>query len=268
MTLLQNTLGRNYKWIYIILYNFRKVNAGLIAILLSGFPKILNSLMVLLVWSKANPSIDIFTYLIIGRIYKSFCEGVFDSALSTDIVFGSLTSKIIQPQSYFSVSFAGYIGRRFLINLIEVLTFVITAAISIYFFSPVKLTNFDSLILIILFIPISFFANFAIGYFVGSLAFFIRDKREYSSISDGWFALKAILFGLIVPLDQLPFHSFFEFLPTSYFLHHPMQIYLGKYDSGQIIQTFVGGVFWCLVLWIIARLIFKAGLKKNEAVGL
>ena len=268
MTFLQQTLGKNYKWWYILKYNFRKVNAGLLAIILGAFPKILNSLMVLLVWSKANPSIDIFTYLIIGRIYKSFCEGVFDGAISTDIILGSLTSKIIQPLNFFSVSFVGYVGRRFLINIIEVLTFLVTAGISIYFFSPVKLTDSNSLISILCFIPISFFINFAIGHFVGSLAFFISDKREYSSITDGWYALKAILFGLIVPLDQLPFPKIFESLPTSYFVHHPMQIYLGKYTQTEIVQTFVGGIIWCFVLWILARLVFKMGLKKNEAVGL
>jgi ABC-type uncharacterized transport system permease subunit len=46
-----------------------------------------------------------------------------------------------------------------------------------------------------------------------------------------------------------------------------MQIYLGKYDPNQILQTFVGGIAWCIVLWVLARLVFKAGLKRNEAVG-
>jgi ABC-type uncharacterized transport system permease subunit len=47
-----------------------------------------------------------------------------------------------------------------------------------------------------------------------------------------------------------------------------MQIYLGKYSMTEIIYTFFGGIAWCFVLWILARVIFKLGLKKNEAVGL
>jgi ABC-type uncharacterized transport system permease subunit len=44
--------------------------------------------------------------------------------------------------------------------------------------------------------------------------------------------------------------------------------FLGKYSTTEIIYTFLGGIAWCLVLWILAQVIFKLGLKKNEAIGL
>ena len=56
--------------------------------------------------------------------------------------------------------------------------------------------------------------------------------------------------------------------PLSFIIHHPMQIYLGNYNAQQILFTFLGGTFWCIVLYLIAKLNFKAGLKRNEAVGL
>ena len=63
-------------------------------------------------------------------------------------------------------------------------------------------------------------------------------------------------------------YSILIYNPFAYTFYHPMQIYLGKYSQVEILQTFVGGIMWCFVLFILARIIFKKGLKHNEAVGL
>jgi ABC-type uncharacterized transport system permease subunit len=47
-----------------------------------------------------------------------------------------------------------------------------------------------------------------------------------------------------------------------------MQIYLGKYDFNQTLMVFAGGIAWCIVLYFLAKWVFKMGLKRNEAVGL
>jgi ABC-2 type transport system permease protein len=59
-----------------------------------------------------------------------------------------------------------------------------------------------------------------------------------------------------------------ENTPFAYILHYPMQIYLGKYDTNQTILVFLGGLAWCLALFILAKIVFKLGLKRNESVGL
>jgi ABC-type uncharacterized transport system permease subunit len=47
-----------------------------------------------------------------------------------------------------------------------------------------------------------------------------------------------------------------------------MQIYLGKYTASEIWLVIFGSVVWSFILFILARWVFKIGLKKNEAVGL
>ena len=268
MTFLQRTLGEKYKWFYAVKYNFALANAGIVANIIRCIPKIISSLMILFIWTKANSPIELFTYLVIGRVYKSFCEGFGEQVVSADIISGSLTAELLRANTYLPVRFFSYCGRRILRNFLEFLTFTLVAVVSVFFFSPLQIPTTQSIFLLILFIPISFFVNFILGYIVGLFAFFINDKREFNSISDSWDATKMILYGLIIPLYKMPFHEFFEFLPTSYFLHHPMQIYLGKYNNLEILLTFLVGIAWCIVLLIMARLIFKAGLKHNEAVGL
>jgi ABC-type uncharacterized transport system permease subunit len=268
MTFLQKTLGQNYKWLFVIRYNIMITSTNLFGMLLSSIPLILNSLIVIFVWSKATSSVAIFTYLIIGRIYKSFAESTPEISVALDVIEGRLTSKVLYPKDYFIFRFFSLLGRRVQRNSLEILTFVFTAFLATYFFGPIQGSNPQTILILLLFVPISYFINNTLGYWAGSLAFFLKDKREFSAVQDAYNTTKVMLYGLIIPLDQLPFSNFFSFLPTSYFVHHPMQIYLGLYDNAKTLQIFAGGVIWCLVIWILARITFKFGLKKNEATGL
>jgi ABC-type uncharacterized transport system permease subunit len=268
MTFLQKNLGQNYKWLYLIKYNFAITNSGIKANLLSSIPLVLNSLAVIFIWSKAHPSTAIFTYLIVGRIYKSFAESIPENSVSLDVIDGRLTNKLLYPRDYFVFRFFSLIGRRVNRNPIEIVTFLFTAVIAVHFFGSIQIANLQTILILFLFVPISYFVNNTLGFWAGSLAFFLKDKREFNAVQDSYNTTKIILFGLIIPLDQLPYKEVFEFLPTAYFVHRPMQIYLGRYNNIQILQTFVSGIIWCFLLWIFARLVFKKGLKLNEATGL
>ena len=56
--------------------------------------------------------------------------------------------------------------------------------------------------------------------------------------------------------------------PFTYLLHHPMQIYLGKYSALETLYVFGGGIVWCVILYYLVKWVFKMGLKRNEAIGL
>jgi ABC-2 type transport system permease protein len=82
----------------------------------------------------------------------------------------------------------------------------------------------------------------------------------------GYQDLSELLSGGIVPL--IGFLNFLSILPFSFWVHHPMQIYLGNYSTLETFYVFAGGFGWCVILYFLAQFIFKLGLKRNEAVGL
>jgi ABC-2 type transport system permease protein len=159
------------------------------------------------------------------------------------------------------------VGRRVFRNLFELFGYVVASIICSYVFI-VPIINLQNILILLVFVPITFTINHFVGTIVGSTAFFIDDKRDFDGIGKFWLKVRDVTTGSLIPLTLLPIAGVFTFLPTSFVLHHPMQIYLGKYSTTEIIYTFVGGITWCFVLWILARVIFKLGLKKNEAVGL
>ena len=267
MTFLQKKLGRNYKWWYIVLFGYKLGNSSPLIRVINIVSILIISLTILSVWKIGNAGSDVFAYLVIGRLFKTIVDTFVYFSLGSDIFNGKITTALIRPTGQFAYNIFNNLGKRIPINFIQILASAIVIPICIRIYSPISFDLKFSLITIGL-APFAFFINYIIGYMVGSSAFFWSDEPTYSSFTRTHEAMNNVLVGLIIPLDKLTFLPFVVYLLQAWILHHPMQIYLGKYNELQIWQTFVGGVAWCLVLWILARLFFKSGLKKNEAVGL
>ena len=108
------------------------------------------------------------------------------------------------------------------------------------------------------------------SYLKGCVGFWVTNNYNSVPVIQAITVVISILNGAIIPLQMLfkDFDHPMLWTPFAFLLHHPMQIYLGKYSQLEILQTFAGGIIWCLVLFILARIVFKMGLKRNEAVGL
>lgn len=269
MTFLQSILGKNYKWLMAIIISFKSSTGGLLANSLKMIGDIILGLAITYAWFFNNNSIEVVVYLLMGRFYKNLSEFVFFNRLSDIIITGKITNKLIIPQNILSQYLMEGIGLRIPRNLLEAFGSLI-AVLIFCLFASINLGSlfyFDKLHVLLL-IPITFCINFLIGFFIGSTGFFIGDKRDISMLNSTYLSVLSVMQGMVIPLDKIPFSSFFTLLPTAWVLHHPMQIYLGKYSTMETIYTFLGGIAWCFIIWILARTIFKFGLKKNEAVGL
>jgi len=92
---------------------------------------------------------------------------------------------------------------------------------------------------------------------------------------DGWpqrffvFTILESLSGGLFPLDILPapVYSVLQNLPTAYFIFVPMQVYLGRIQGMELVGAIGVTVFWVLVLWWLARVVWHRGLKVYGAYG-
>jgi ABC-type uncharacterized transport system permease subunit len=100
---------------------------------------------------------------------------------------------------------------------------------------------------------------------IGSITFYSTETAQLIETKN---FLIPLLAGSLVFLDTNSFTKMFIFSPFAFTFYHPMQIYLGKYSNLEIFYVFLGGLAWCFILYFLAKLVFKMGLKKNEAVGL
>ena len=220
------------------------------------------------VWKLGNAGTAIFSYILIGRIYKSIAENYFVGTLSSDIITGHISRTLLLPTSITRLYFFEMMGKRVFRNLIEFIGFVAAALFCVKFLNINIDYNFSTLWILALFLPITFFLNHFTGMIVGCLAFIIDDKRDFMGIDNIYFNFRSILAGWIIPLDLLPFAGFFVSTPFAWQLHQPMQIYLGKVQGLDILWVWLQGLFWCVFMYFLAKIVFKLGLKYNESTGL
>jgi len=266
---MEKLLGKWYKWWYMLKYHIYQRTTYQIDNSLFAIGQVLVLLGTVLTWfaaSGANFDTEFksrLTYFIVGTIFLNFIN-TWPSFYGYSIKNGKHTQDLLYPCSTLALIWAKSLGTSFYQNIVVI--FIISL------FSPIwmKLIEFQTswlnIIFLLLLIPISHLILFFIELLVGFMAFFIT---EINGLSLNFGFVRQLLSGQMFPLSIL-IASFSLNLanPFSFLFYHPMQIYLGKYDTNQTILVFLGGILWCIILYFLAKLVFKLGLKRNESVGL
>jgi ABC-2 type transport system permease protein len=269
MDTMTNFFQNNYKWWYCVSYHAKRVSAGAFGTILQYTSNVFSTLAIVYVWYKTGAGSEIITYLTVGKVFQMLSSLSYFGRLSDLIATGKITNYLLLPQSFFKVELVNAVGVRVLKNVSGVIGALIGVIIAGYVFKPILAPNLGSILLLLLvFLPIAFVIQFLIGVIIGSTNFFVYNKRDFEGISSSYIAVLAILTGSIIPLNELFYPQFFQSLPFAWIIHHPMQIYLGNYSNLEILYSILSGVSWILVLYVLAKIIFKLGLKKNESVGL
>jgi|688.fasta_scaffold75788_3 ABC-type uncharacterized transport system permease subunit len=269
-TFLQKLLGRNYKWWYVLKYQFQSRSVSIFDNFLFVVGQILILFSSLAVWWLANNKIidaglqEKWTYFVVGELFFNFIFN-FAEFEGFDILRGSTSIDLLKPQNYFVLKLFSSYGEALVQNIIKGFLLIFTLVVLIFTknistFNPV---NFG---LFLLLVPAGLLILYFIEMIVGFSAFFLR---QINGVILNFSFLLGILMGRVFPLDLLiPSFTINFFNPFAYLFFHPMQIYLGKYNSTETLLVFLGGIAWCVVLYFLASFVFKMGLKRNESVGL
>lgn len=111
-------------------------------------------------------------------------------------------------------------------------------------------------------ILIEFFAQMIMG----SLAFWIT---QVTSLAEGWFLIRSLLSGWIVPIDLFPpaMSQALYFLPFRYMLSFPVEILLGRLSLVEIGRGLGLQLMWAGVFFLGYQLLWRRGLRHYGAVG-
>lgn len=259
--------NKNYKWLYLTWYHFKVASSNPLFYVVNIFATVIYTLSIAYIWQFNNSGIEVITYLVVGRLYRTTIDSYPYFNLGSEINSGKITNKLLYPSEFFDLNLFVNLGRRISANFIATFGGLLSCVIAWFTLSPLEL-NFDKIGWLLLLMPISYLVNYLIGYSVGLFAFFSKDERDYSAVIRVFETLTTLLNGTFIPLDKIGFIPFVWLFPQAFFMHHPMQIYLGKYNLEQILFSILGGVLWIVILIFLSRILMRIGMKKNEAVGL
>jgi ABC-2 type transport system permease protein len=257
---LQKVLGNKYKWWYVLQY-WSKVSLSYRVdwfFFASGhFITILTSVFLAMQFYNQK---EYITYFLVGNCFYSLFFH-WPAFFGFDIFTGKISRDLITPTNFKLLMFFKYFGLAVLQNIMTI-SFSIFL---IYFYRDMIVFTNDSnrISVILMFLPISLLNHFFVEFLIGCLAFYVT---QINGLLSNYAHIRNLFSGRLIPLNFLAY--IFIFTPFAFTFYHPAMLYFGKYNQNQTFLVFIGGLAWCVILYILAKIIFKLGLKKNESVGL
>jgi ABC-2 type transport system permease protein len=264
---MQKLLGRQYKWWYIFLFSFRVGTAYRGSTIFYMIGRLMVLAMTLFIWQlniQAGSGLvsfkTIFTYYIIGSLFA--WENGMNWNLTTSIMSGSISSRLLVPLSFFKVAFLRDFGWWLFSNLFQTGLFIGVLFLGREYITYSNITN----TIIYLFLSVvSYFVISFIAIIIGCTAFYFTDINGLLGLQND---LKFYLSGRAIPLNVSQYLLPITYLPYALTFYWPVQIFIGNVEIKNALMICLVALFWCIALYFLAKLIFRIGLKRNEAVGL
>lgn len=206
--------------------------------------------------------VDTITYYFLGSIIWRF-DASTETILGDMIWNGHLTNDIIRPINARIVAILDAMTGV----ATNVLLFIPVAVVIILFaHNYLQLPTGANLVYFAVSLLLGMVVNLTFFLIIHALTFHFGDQEASMDLLD---FITKFLAGATVPLIFLPsyLHRILEYLPFKYIFNNPINIYLGKMSSIQILDSFLGAVIWSGIFYLIFYLVYKSGLKKYTGTG-
>ncbi len=207
------------------------------------------------------------TYILASSLLHSLVLGSRSIDVAGEISTGKLSNCLLKPINYFFY----WLSRDFSDKLLNLVFLIFELALIFWLLKPPFFlqTNLFYLFGFIGFSILSIFVYFYLSLIISLTTFWYPEHN-------GWPArflftvLLRFFSGGLLPLDILPrlVFNFLRFLPSSYFIFFPLQVYLGRVDRTGIITGFTVMALWIFILKFLVNLLWRRGLKSYTAAGI
>jgi viologen exporter family transport system permease protein len=208
---------------------------------------------------------EMIAYLLLTHISRMFSSmpGL-AAGIARDIREGTLKRYLIQP-----VDLIGYLLSY---RMAHKVAYIATSALPYGLLFFVCRGFFDGLPdpLTMAAYAASLVLSFLIGFFfeasVGMVGFWFL---EVTSLLYVVMTLNFFISGQMLPLDLLPrpWAGLLKALPFQYMAYFPAVVFLGKVRGGALALYLLAELAWALAFMVLARLLYRLGLRRYSAYG-
>ena len=203
-------------------------------------------------------------YVIMAGIITKIVSTDFHYDVAFDIKEGTLNRFLTQPISYFPYRIFDFFGRKIFQLLIILIVCAGVLVFTHYMFGAV-FKVYDILIALLI-LPLSLLLNCVLFFCISTAAFWMTEAW---GVFDGMGVISTILSGGMFPLSVFGESALviFKFLPFQYVIYFPLNIICGNAQREDIIFGICAQIIWILLLYILAQILWNAGMKKYIAAG-
>jgi ABC-2 type transport system permease protein len=182
----------------------------------------------------------------------------------TDIKDGLVNQVLIKPLHYFCYRLFLFTANRLAIFAMAIVPIVLFFA---YWRSQFPGAPIEGNVPVALAAMVgAYLLEFCFYYCLSLLAFWML---EITSLVVLTFSVEYLVGGMAFPLDALPHQLYVGamLLPCAYVHYFPIATLLGRLQGPELMAGFAVQWLWILVLYLVADVIWKMGMKKYTAVG-
>jgi ABC-2 type transport system permease protein len=207
-------------------------------------------------------TIAYYALIFISRGFSSMPGMTRDVA--TDIKDGVLNRYLVQPLDYFWYQVSYRLAHKTVFWLVAVVTFPPVFWLIRDCFTHVPTAMEWAAFLFSLFL--AFTIGVCFSFLVGCLGFWFLEISTFLFVI---MTLEFFLSGHLLPLNFLPgwMYQIASYLPFAYEAYWPCAILLGKVPPGEMATLMGIGCAWALLLFLLCRWVWAAGLRRYSAVG-
>lgn len=205
---------------------------------------------------------EMVTYYILVITLRPLVLWGINEDMAYSIRSGDLNRELLNPITYFQYYFGVNLGELGFGLVIGIGAFIICGL----FWNVLLPSNIISFIFFIIVILLGISVTFFLQMIVGTVGF-------YSSSIWGMQILRtsviSIFSGIIAPITLFPnwFQKLANILPFKDLVYTPINIWLGRISTNEIIFVIIKLIIWGVLLYLIARIFFNHAVKKITING-
>jgi ABC-2 type transport system permease protein len=208
---------------------------------------------------------EMIAYLLLTHISRMFSSmpGL-AAGIARDIREGTLKRYLIQP-----LDLIGYLVSY---RVAHKVAYIVTSAVPYGLLFFVCRGFFDGLPdpTTLAAYAVSLVLSFLVGFFfevsVGMVGFWFLEVTSLLYIV---MTLTFFISGQMLPLDLLPqpWAGLLKVLPFQYMAYFPAVVFLGKIKGWALVLHLLGELAWALAFMVLARVLYRFGLRRYSAYG-
>ena len=203
-------------------------------------------------------------YLIVTIVDSLTAVNEDDWQIAADIKDGNISQFLLKPIDYLSYRLCLFGAGRLIYTAVAFVPVTLFILYQRHYF--VLPANAETLAWFSVSIILTGLLQFFTSYAMALLAFWVLEVSTFIFIL---FAFEYLAGGHLFPLDILPptIARILHFTPFPYQLFFPVSIYVGKTTGKELYEGLLIQGVWVILAYLLARFVWKRGIRKYSAVG-
>jgi len=205
-----------------------------------------------------------FYYLLVAVVDVLTAVNEDDWQIAADIREGNINQFLLKPLDYLWYRLALFFSGRIAFIAVAVVPLAIFILFFRQYVSPPA--SLAAALVFPVALVLAALLQFFISYAMAMLAFWLLEISTFIFIL---FAFEYLASGHLFPLDILPagVKEVLFLTPFPYQLYFPISVYLGQAAGAEIWRGLMMQLIWVIAAYVLARWMWRRGIRKYSAFG-